>query len=135
MCRPMNIPKVDIHIRNSIQVLIIARPTLYLTTMDTTIQEFTYCFDIQALCSKASSALPILLLKKSMCFLNWAIPSRGALCWKDRRQICKKRQCKVIKIKLDLLYMQILNPQYDLVYKMLITFFFSKTYISVHFTL
>ena len=41
---------------------------------------FTYCFDIQALCSKASSDVPTFDLKKSICFLNCAIASSGALC-------------------------------------------------------
>ena len=49
----------------------------------------TYCFDIHALFSNASSGVPPLFLKKSMCFLNCAMASRGALCWKDNRQICK----------------------------------------------
>lgn len=49
----------------------------------------TYCFAIHALCSKASSGVPILDLKKSICFRNWAIASSGALCWNERRQIYK----------------------------------------------
>lgn len=47
----------------------------------------SHCLDIHAACSKASSALPIFFLLKSMCFLNWAMASRGVLCWKHRRQI------------------------------------------------
>lgn len=37
----------------------------------------SHCLDIHAECSKASSALPIFFLHRSMCFLNWAIASRG----------------------------------------------------------
>lgn len=47
----------------------------------------SHCLDIHAACSKASSALPIFFLHRSMCFLNWAMASRGVLCWKHRRQI------------------------------------------------
>ena len=51
----------------------------------------SYCLDIQALCSKASSAIPIFPLKKSICLRNCAIPSSGALCWKESLQICKRK--------------------------------------------
>ena len=41
------------------------------------------CFDIQALCSKASSGIPTFPLNESMCFLNWEIASRGFLAAKE----------------------------------------------------
>lgn len=52
----------------------------------------SHCLDIHAACSKASSALPIFFLHRSICFLNWAIASRGVLCWKHRRQIYREQK-------------------------------------------
>ncbi len=51
----------------------------------------SYCLDIQAVCSNASSALPIFFLHRSMCLRNWAMASRGVLCWKQSLQICERR--------------------------------------------
>ena len=60
----------------------------------------THCLDIQALCSNANSAIPILPLKKSICFLNCAIESSGALCWNDNLHIWKryKNICFIYKV-------------------------------------
>ena len=59
----------------------------------------TYCFDIQALCSNANSAIPILLLKKSICFLNCAMASNGVLCWNDNLQIWRKQEIYLLYLQ------------------------------------
>ena len=51
----------------------------------------TYCFDSQALCSKAKLGGPTLDLKTSMNFLKCSIASRGWLWKKDKEQIWKKK--------------------------------------------
>lgn len=47
----------------------------------------TYCFPIHAECSNIRSGMPVLALKKSICFLNCDIASSGALTLKFKRQI------------------------------------------------
>lgn len=59
---------------------------------------FTHCFDIQELCSKANSGMPTRFLKKSICLRNCAIASRGALCWKERRQILQLMKPEMVLI-------------------------------------
>ena len=61
------------------------------------IKNWTYCLDIHAECSNASSAHPTLFLKRSTCLRNWLMASNGVLWKKHRRHTFQRKYINAFK--------------------------------------